>query len=90
MEHFGFFFFLGLCLLGYAALAEDDDVLESGGSFDYDTNTQSSYQQYENGDLVIKEENDQGVKTSMYDAGEDSWHTVYEDADGNIDFLPDE
>ena len=76
--------FLGLCLLGYAALAEDDDVVESGGSFDYDTNTQSSYQQYENGDLVIKEENDQGVKTSMYDAGEDSWHTVYEDADGNM------
>ncbi len=76
--------FLGLCLLGCAALAEDDDVVESGGSFDYDTNTQSSYQQYENGDLVIKEENDQGVKTSMYDAGEDSWHTVYEDADGNM------
>ncbi len=34
--------FLCLCLLGFAALAEDLDVVDSGGSYDYDTDTYSS------------------------------------------------
>lgn len=76
--------FLSLCLIGCVAIAEDDGVVDSGGSYDFDTNTYSSYWQYENGDITYKEENDNGVKTSMYDAQEDSWHTVYEDADGNM------
>ena len=73
-----------LCLPGMAAFADDDDVVESGGSYDYDTDTYSSYTEYENGNATYKEENGSGVTTRMYDAEEDSWHTVYEDANGNM------
>ncbi|MCR4708041.1 MAG: SH3 domain-containing protein [Clostridiales bacterium] len=76
--------FLCLCLLGFAALAEDLDVVESGGTYDYDSDTYSSYTEYANGDTTYKVENSDGVTTHMYDAKEDSWHTVHEDADGNM------